>query len=108
VQKNIQKNFVRFLKLDMIKKLKKRWKKSLDRQDWRCTAFPNGIWKGCCVEHDHNCSDAWYYRSKEMRFQADIKLRNCANRILPLVGEVMYIGVRMFNYWKKLKNRQEY
>lgn len=91
------------------RKNSKRWKEALSRQDWRCTLFPNGIWKGCCVSHDHSCADAWYHKSKEMRKKADSDLRNCANKIIPLLGEIINIGTRgIYNNYKKLRGLPEY
>lgn len=86
----------------------KRLKDAFGRQDWRCTMFPNGLWKRCCIRHDHACALAHVKMNKRLRKQADIDLRNCANKIFPLVGEIMYIGVRGFNFWKKIRGKSEY
>jgi len=91
----------------MIKKFKTRWGKALSRQDWRCTMFPN-IAKNCCVKHDYDCAYAWYYMDAKLRKKADLDLRNCANLVFPVVGEIMYIGVRLFNFWKKITKKPEY
>jgi len=46
--------------------------------------------------------------SSQLRKIADIKLRNCANKRFPLMGEIMYIGVRGFNFYKKVFGKPEY
>ena len=87
----------------MRKKLKEyqvRLKKALKEQDYRCTAWPNGTftitWKPCCIAHDYACADANAKESESDRLIGDRKLRNCANKSFPLMGELMYIGIRSF------------
>lgn len=64
-----------------------------------CTLWPDGPWGGCCVAHDYAY---WKGGTAKMRKQADKDLRDCvAARGYPVIGWVMYVGVRLFGsvYW---------
>jgi hypothetical protein len=67
--------------------------------DLRCTLFPNGAWKRCCVAHDYCSADAkndWY-----LRLQCDRELRNCVRRLGHyFIGDIMYLGVRFYSSLK--------
>lgn len=57
-----------------------------------CSAWPDGTWGDCCVEHD---MAYWCGGSAEVRRQADLQLRQCVSeRVAPWLGAVMYYGVR--------------
>ena len=86
--------------------------KKIPGQDMRCSFWPNKLggisWKQCCIEHDYACADAKAKESEKLRKIADTQLRNCVNRILPLMGEIMYVGVRSYNFYKKVIGKPEY
>ncbi len=88
--------------------LYRRFIEALKSQDWQCTLFPDGWWNNCCIEHDYSCADALFWMDKNKRKKADLELRNCANKAFPLIGELMYAGVRAFNLSKKILGRPEY
>jgi hypothetical protein len=58
-----------------------------------CTAFPDGDYKDCCVEHDK----AYYFGgSKQERKVADRTLRDCVrSKGHRFLAPAMYIGVRI-------------
>ena len=85
----------------MIKKSKeyyKRLKQALKEQDWKCTFWPdfNKVLKSCCKVHDYDCADARAMQSEKERLITDIELRNCGNKSFPLMGEIMFSGIRGF------------
>ena len=59
-----------------------------------CSAYFDGDWVECCVEHD---MPYWCGGTAEDRRRADAGLADCvAERIgRPVLGEVMYLGVRV-------------
>ena len=91
-----------------MRQLPPKLKKALKSQDWECTFWPDINYSKCCIAHDYRCADARFHKSKDLRKRADRKLRNCVNKLFPLMGGVMYIGVRSFNLYKKVFGRPEY
>jgi len=57
-----------------------------------CSLWPNGNWVACCAAHD---ATYWCGGSLEDRFNADTILKTCVNSKTPLVGSLMYYGVRI-------------
>ena len=57
-----------------------------------CSLWPNGTWTECCLKHDYIY---WCGGDTSIRVRADRELRDCVNEIIPLVGSVMYPGVRV-------------
>jgi len=57
-----------------------------------CTLWPNGDWASCCAAHD---ATYWCGGSAEDRAGADTTFKNCVNKKNPLLGSVMYYGVRI-------------
>lgn len=58
-----------------------------------CSLWPDGPWRGCCVEHDRAY---WRGGSPAERLAADKALRDCvAKRGYPFVAWLMYRGVRL-------------
>ena len=68
-----------------------------------CSGFPDGIpllastlWRHCCVQHD---LAYWQGGTAEQRKAADDVLRTCVSKTsIPLLGEMMYLGVRVGGY----------
>jgi len=90
-----------------LKEYQKRFKKAMSEQDGKCTLWPEKIFgiklTPCCKVHDYACADARARRSERKRLEGDRDLRNCANKSFPLMGEVMYSGIRgWLNVRKKL------
>ena len=58
-----------------------------------CSMWPDGAWKGCCVEHD---KVYWRGGGKDERRDADIELMACVVRNgHPFIALLLYVGVRM-------------
>jgi hypothetical protein len=58
-----------------------------------CSAWPDGAWHQCCVEHDYVY---WCGGSDQQREQADRVLQQCvAAAGYSAVGTIMYFGVRL-------------
>lgn len=62
-----------------------------------CTAWPEGDWEDCCRDHDTA------YRSGKRHFahrrRADLHLLSCvAKKGYPLLGVLMFLGVRGFGW----------
>jgi hypothetical protein len=58
-----------------------------------CSAWPDGDWGACCVEHD---AAYWCGGSAEARAAADAGLRSCLARLdHPWMGNLMHFGVRI-------------
>ena len=58
-----------------------------------CSAFPDGDWLACCIEHDFAY---WCGGDAAARKSADEGLRACVSqRGHPGIGNVMYYGVRV-------------
>jgi hypothetical protein len=58
-----------------------------------CSAWPDGHWQLCCVEHD---VAYWCGGGIETRRAADIALRTCVTqRGSPMIADLMYLGVRL-------------
>ena len=64
-----------------------------------CSLWLNGIFGNdftdVCIEHD---IEYWKGGSPEDRKVADTKLRDRVNEKVPLMGDIMYIGVRVFGF----------
>lgn len=63
-----------------------------------CTAFPEGEWHDCCVQHDlayrNLDTSVWNWRAKR---QADVALYRCARaKGHPHVAVILFLGVRLF------------
>ncbi|MBU2591011.1 MAG: hypothetical protein ABIJ24_05940 [Nitrospinota bacterium] len=63
-----------------------------------CSCWPDSEWIECCVAHD---LDYWMGGTAEERKQSDKRLQECvASKGHPLMGKVMYLGVRPGGvYW---------
>ena len=63
-----------------------------------CSWWPDGEWVRCCVTHD---VIYWVGGSSEERKKADREMNRCvSNTGHPIMGKVMYYGVRMGGvYW---------
>jgi len=61
-----------------------------------CTLWPDSFlgvsWQDKCIEHDIRY---WAGGTEEDRLNADLKLKNDINQVLPGMGEVVYLGVRL-------------
>lgn len=57
-----------------------------------CTLSANGTWGHCCITHD---VEYWCGGSFDARKHADQKLRTCMNEVVPLVGDIAYVAVRL-------------
>jgi hypothetical protein len=58
-----------------------------------CSAWPDSVWVGCCVEHDITY---WCGGSPAQRLGADRDLRACVDRLAgPTWATLMYWGVRL-------------
>jgi hypothetical protein len=58
-----------------------------------CSAWPDGDWLECCVEHD---TAYWCGGSARARAEADATLGAClARRGHPVLGDLMHLGVRI-------------
>lgn len=72
-----------------------------NKSDW-CTLFPDRFlwwdWSHCCEEHDNDYFDVSLlpYDKEFFRQLVDEELKNCVNKILPGLGDIMYKGVRVF------------
>ena len=55
-------------------------------------SFLNYSWRDKCIEHDIRY---WVGGTEEDRLDADLKLRDDVNEILPGMGDVIYLGVRI-------------
>ena len=86
--------------INKLKEYQRRFKKALAEQDGKCTLWPEKIFgillTPCCKVHDYDCADARALRSAKERLISDLKMRNCANKAFPLIGEVMYTGIRFW------------
>ena len=64
-----------------------------------CSLWLNGIlgkdFTDACIEHDISY---WKGCSLEERTKADIELKNRVNEKIPLLGDIMYLGVRVFGH----------
>jgi len=64
-----------------------------------CTLWLNSIFKNdftdICIEHD---IEYWKGGSAEDRKHADVILRDKINSKMPLMGDVMYLGARLFGH----------
>lgn len=59
-----------------------------------CSVFFEGVWGGCCVDHDFAY---WAGGSAADRYDADCELRACVRRQgHPFIAQLMFIGVRIF------------
>lgn len=60
-----------------------------------CSFWPQGFlsysWEEQCVEHDIKY---WVGGDENDRLEADEKLRDDVNKILPGMGDIIYLGVR--------------
>lgn len=62
-----------------------------------CSCWPDGDWLECCVKHDILY---WQGGTREERKAADLALRTCVTaKGHPLVGQAMFLGVRMGGVW---------
>ena len=69
--------------------------------------FPGGLdWSHCCENHD------WGYGHYELdydrygyRLMQDEELRDCVNEVMPGMGTIMFIGVRLFG-WLVMRSRE--
>ena len=62
-----------------------------------CSCWPDGDWLECCVNHDLLY---WIGGTREERKDADQELRKCVTeKGHPIVGQVMYLGVRIGGVW---------
>jgi hypothetical protein len=62
-----------------------------------CSCWPDGDWLECCVNHDLLY---WIGGTREERKEADQELRKCVTeKGHPIVGQVMYLGVRIGGVW---------
>jgi len=57
-----------------------------------CSRWPDGSWQECCIIHD---IPYWCGGSRQDRQEADDLLRQCVNDKAPLMGNIMYPGVRI-------------
>ena len=57
-----------------------------------CSLWPNASWSTCCVSHDYKY---WCGGDRDARRDADEELLSCVNNVVPYIGSVMYIGVRL-------------
>lgn len=58
-----------------------------------CSAWPDGAWVGCCIEHD---IAYWCGGPRTARLAADRRLRECVRgKSAPTNGALMYYGVRL-------------
>ncbi|OGD69659.1 hypothetical protein A3I18_00880 [Candidatus Campbellbacteria bacterium RIFCSPLOWO2_02_FULL_35_11] len=61
-----------------------------------CSMWPDAIldlsWKDSCVKHDIYY---WLGGSEEERLLADQELKNSINDVLPGMGDIVYLGVRL-------------
>jgi hypothetical protein len=58
-----------------------------------CSAFPDGGWAACCVEHD---IVYWCGGTQAARLAADRALRACVAEVAPsFLASLMYAGVRV-------------
>jgi hypothetical protein len=75
--------------------------RDLNKSDW-CTLFPDRFlwwdWSSCCKEHDEDYFDvsSLPYDKEFFRQLVDEELKICVNKILPGLGDIMYLGVRVF------------
>ncbi len=62
-----------------------------------CSCWPDGDWLECCVKHD---LVYWQGGTREERKDADRELGQCVTeKGHPIVGQVMFLGVRMGGVW---------
>ncbi len=61
-----------------------------------CTLWPDSLfnysWQKNCIEHDMKY---WEGGTEQERLQADITLRDEVNKVLPGMGDIVYLGVRI-------------
>lgn len=58
-----------------------------------CSDFPDGSWRNCCVDHD---TKYWIGGTEDERIKADQDLKACVSKVAgSVLGEIMYLGVRM-------------
>ena len=66
-----------------------------DFQSDGCTLWPQAIldisWEESCLEHDIKY---WFGGPEEERLKADEKLRDDINKIMPGMGDIVYLGVK--------------
>lgn len=86
-----------------------RLKRALLNQDGRCSYWFNGWWKGCCIQHDYDCADAYVAMNENDRSNADKVLRECVNKELKGMGSIMFSGIRSFlTVRKKIFGKKKY
>ncbi len=73
--------------------------KELPPKDFKtdgCTLWPDSLldysWQDECIEHDIRY---WAGGTDEERLEADLKLRDDVNKVLPGMGDMVYLGVRV-------------
>lgn len=57
-----------------------------------CTRWPNDSWLSCCIVHDITY---WCGGSEQDRKDADQDFKQCVNKKMQVMGDVMYSGVRI-------------
>ncbi len=57
-----------------------------------CSMWPNGNWTHCCIEHDFAY---WCGGDISQRKMIDKKLGECINDVIPGLGTIVYLGVRV-------------
>jgi len=68
-------------------------------------------WNHCCRQHDDHAGavDLLEYDREFFRLMADAELRSCVNKVLPVMGDVMFLGVRVFGpIYRWIKNGKTY
>jgi len=65
---------------------------------WWFNRWPGGRdWRHCCAAHDRDYDRfELAYDRAAFRLMADQELRDCVNAVLPGMGAIMYVGVRLF------------
>ena len=58
-------------------------------------------WEHCCLNHDAHDDEINMlpYDREFFRLLADEELRACVNKVLPMMGDIMFLGVRTFGPW---------
>lgn len=72
--------------------------------DLGCTAWPEGVWHDCCVQHDiaYRAGGTWRDRRR-----ADAALYRCVrSKGRPITAAVMFVGVRLFGLPAWIMDRQ--
>ncbi len=57
-----------------------------------CSRWPDGSWGVCCIAHDISY---WCGGSEQDRKDADQELMRCVNDYSPMMGAIVYAGVRI-------------